>query len=133
MKSIILVISTFMTLNAFAGKTPTCANQAVYAAVEKNYKTFEAGTNSCGIKALHIGETLETYLVCTSDETDPMEYVVTVQPTKYNDGKPNELCAVSYVEVSYDSETPDFDSDEGLIANTQNCKIDYGDDKVICK
>lgn len=140
MKSIlILSVLALTSTTAFAtrlstpAKTPSCANEAVYAAVAKNYKTFEAGTSSCGVKALNLGNNLETYIVCTTDETDPMEYIVTVNPLKYVKDKDPKKCAVEYVSSSHESSTPTFESEVGLIKGAQECSIDYGDAEIKCK
>lgn len=112
---------------------PKCAGEAVKAAVSKNFKSFGASTSSCGLKALNISEHLETYLACTSDETDPMEYIVVLKPTKTDSkGKVVKKCATEYVGSSSDSETPNFESEDGLL-KTIECSIDYGDNKLICK
>lgn len=126
-------LTTFASKSSATAKTPNCANEAVYAAVAKNYKTFEAGTNSCGIKALNVGSNLETYIVCTTDETDPMEYIVTINPLKQVDGKPAAKCAVEYVAASHESATPTFESADGLIKDAQVCSIEYGEAVINCK
>lgn len=112
---------------------PKCANEAVKVAVRKNFRNFGASTSSCGLKALNISEHLETYLACTSDETDPMEYIVVLKPSK-TDSKGNVIkkCATEYVGSSSDSETPNFESEDGLL-QTISCSIDNGDNKLICK
>ena len=134
-----LSVLVLTTTSAFASRlstsstTPTCANEAVYAAVAKNYKTFGASTSSCGVKALNLGNDLETYIVCTTDETDPMEYIVTINPTKYVKDKEPKKCAVEYVSASNETSTPTFESEEGLIKGAQQCSIDDGAAVIICK
>ena len=102
-----------------------CANQAVKAATANNFKRFGASTGSCGAKLLTAGEYLETYLVCVSDETDPSEWVVVM------DKKANK-CKVKYADSQYDSQTPNFESNEGLL-NTVECSADSEDKAVTCK
>lgn len=112
---------------------PKCADEAVKAAVSKNFKSFGASTSSCGIKALNIADHLETYMVCTSDETDPMEYIVVMQTAKSNSkGDIVKRCVPSFVGNSNDAKTPNFESEEGLLKSIE-CSIDNGDNKLICK
>lgn len=103
-----------------------CADEAVKAAILSNFKRFGASTGSCGAKLLTAGDYLETYLVCVSDETDPSEWVVVMD-------KKGKGCKVKHADSQYDSETPNFESSEGLL-KTVECSIDYGDNaKLICK
>jgi len=136
MKTFLILTAITLSSTAFAieATKSKCANEAVYAAVAKNYKTFDVGTSSCGIKALNIAEHLETYVVCTSDETDPMEYIVTVIPNKADKtGQTSKKCVVDYVSSSSEGETPSFESDAGLIKDAQECSVDYGDAQIVCK
>lgn len=102
-----------------------CANEAVKAATASNFKRFGASTGSCGAKLLTAGDYSETYLVCVSDETDPSEWVVVM------DKKANK-CKVKYADSQYDSQTPNFESNEGLL-NTVECSADSEDKAVTCK
>ncbi len=102
-----------------------CADQAVKAATLNNFKRFNASTGSCGAKLLTAGDYLETYLVCVSDETEPSEWIVVMS-------KKGDKCKVKYADNQYDSETPNFESSEGLL-KTVECSIDYGDNKLVCK
>lgn len=123
-------------VSTLSSETPKleCANQAVEAAVTRNFKRYGASTNSCGTKLLTAGDYLETYLVCVSDETDPSEWVVAIRKDVTN--KNNEVvgkCAVKFADAQTDSSTPHFnDGDTDLLA-TWVCTADHGDDgKVHC-
>ena len=71
MKKLLFTIAATLVATASANEgVPQCADFTVKAAVQKNFKTYGASTNSCGIKPLNIGEFLETFLVCVSDETE---------------------------------------------------------------
>lgn len=140
-KSIIVAIGLIAGMSAFAGPGDIgsvaknkCADEAVASAVTKNYKTFKASTGSCGIKALNLGAHLETYVVCTSDETDSMEYIVVVEKSKYDSKtKKSTPCVVSYVGNLTDAATPNFESEDGLIADAQGCSISDGKNaKISC-
>jgi hypothetical protein len=63
-----------------------------------------------------------------------MEYVVTVKPQESDKktGKITKTCAVDYVQTASDSETPNFENEDGLI-DTIRCSIDSSDKKLICK
>lgn len=100
-----------------------CVNKAVSGATLKNFKNYGASTNSCGIKLLHAGDFKETYIVCTSDETEPTEYIVVMDP--------NKKCKMDFIASTNESSTPTFDSDEGLLKSIE-CSIDNGDNKLVC-
>lgn len=110
---------------SFAAQELKCADQAVKAATMSNFKQTNASTGSCGAKLLTAGDYLETYLVCVSDETDPSEWVVVMS-------KKGGKCKVKLADNQYDSETPNFESSEGLL-KTIECSIDFGDTKLVCK
>jgi hypothetical protein len=122
----LLLVTTFLFSQASFAADLKCADKAVRAATEKNFKRFDASTNSCGAKLLTSGLYSETYLVCISDETDPSEWVVVVSK---NAGK----CIVKYVDSQYDSETPNFEDESGLL-ETVSCNAEYGSDEgVVCQ
>lgn len=102
-----------------------CADIAVRTATKANFKRYGASTSSCGTKLLTAGDYLETYLVCITDETEPSEWVVVMS-------KKGNICKVKFADNQYDSETPNFESSEGLL-KTVECSIDYGDNKLVCK
>lgn len=134
MKRAVIAIAVFASSAATAKSyQPECHNEAVKAAVMSNYKKFGAGTNSCGLKALHLGEQLETYIACTSDETDPMEHIVVMEKVRSGrNGKITGRCVVGFVDVLTDAQHPNFESEQGLI-ETVECTIDSSDEKLICK
>jgi hypothetical protein len=133
-----LLVSFFVsgfsvTAMAAKDKSLQCIDTAVKAAVQTNYSNFGASTSSCGIKLLNKGNYSETYVVCTTDETDPMEYVVVVTPSSYNQQtESSETCKVKFVDSTSDASTPTFESEEGLLKSIA-CSIDNGDEKLICK
>lgn len=55
MKFLILSIFVALPATSFAAKYK-CADQAVKKAVKTNFSNFGVNTNSCGIKALNIGD-----------------------------------------------------------------------------
>lgn len=117
-------ISTLSISALAADKTKLkCTDAAVKATVSKNYKTFKASTSSCGIKLLHAGSFKETYIVCTSDETDPMEYIAVMDK--------NKNCKADYISSTNEASTPTFDDNTGLLKSIE-CSIDFGDDKLVC-
>ncbi len=120
----ILLLLSALTLGSkvVEAKDLSCADAAVKAATEKNLKRFGASTGSCGAKLLTSGDYSETYLVCVSDETDPSEWVV-VMSTNKKDAS----CKVVYADAQYDSQAPNFESDDGLL-DTVTCS---GDDKTV--
>lgn len=124
----LLLIGTILTfaftLHAEEKKSLKCVNKAVIASVKHNFKSFGAGTGSCGIKLLHAGDFKETYIACTSDETDPMEYIVVMNSHKG--------CKTEYVGSTNEGSVPTFDSEDGLL-NSISCSIDSGDKKLVCK
>lgn len=128
-KKVVLVVAMLgFTQSAFSAKKELlkCADEAVRTATMKNFERFGAATGSCGAKLLTAGDYSETYLVCVSDETDPSEWVVVM------DKKTKKGCKAKYADSQYDSETPNFQSDEGLL-KTVECSVDYSDSKLICK
>ncbi|MES2800883.1 MAG: hypothetical protein V4654_00195 [Bdellovibrionota bacterium] len=127
MKSLAMVLFVLgMGQVSFAAQELQCADQAVKTATMKNFKRFGASTGSCGAKLLTAGAYSETYLVCVSDETDPSEWVIVMK-------KANKGCHVKYADTQHDSETPNFESSEGLL-KTVECSIDHADNaKLICK
>lgn len=115
-----------LSLSVFAAEKKSelkCVNAAVKATVMHNHKTFKVGTSSCGIKLLHAGEHKETYIVCTSDETDPMEYITVMAK--------NKNCKAEYIDSTNEASTPSFDDDNGLLKSIE-CSIDFGDKKLAC-
>ena len=80
------------------------------AAAKADTKMFGAEAGGCGSKLLHLGDQLETYLVCVSDETDPSEWIVTVQRhVSDKNGKIVKRCQVKYTGYAVDAATPDFE------------------------
>ena len=129
MKSLLLTITLLMGTTSFAQDEAQCADHAVKAAVQKNYKQYNASTNSCGIKPLNVGEFLETYLVCVSDETDPTEYIVVIDP---RGGK----CKVKFLDSATESSTPNFDNSTLYIKDIEGaiqCSQDPADGILNCK
>lgn len=127
-KTILVGMMLAFTQTTFAAQKQErkCADEAVRVATMNNFKRFGAATGSCGAKLLTAGAYSETYLVCVSDETDPSEWVVIM------DKKTKKGCKAAYADSQYDSETPNFQSDEGLL-KTVECSVDYSDSKLICK
>ncbi|MBC7419757.1 MAG: hypothetical protein H7328_03420 [Bdellovibrio sp.] len=128
MKSIalILMLLTFPKAKANEIRKADCANQAVKAAVEANYRAFDASTSSCGVKAIQVTQDYETLLVCTSDETEVMEYTIVLGK------RAGEACTISKVTMTSDSSAPHFDSSVGLLTAVE-CSISYGDRKTAVK
>lgn len=125
MKTIALGLTLFAAQFSF-GETLKCADAAVKAAMESNYKSFHNSGGTCGAKLLTAGDYTETYLVCVSDETDPSEYVVNMK----RDG-----CKVQFADAQHDSQSPHFEDDKGLL-KTKECSVSddgKGKAKVICK
>lgn len=115
MKHVLMI--AMMTLISFSASAKTeeltakCQAVAEKAAEKANYKKFGAETSVCGSKVLHLGDQLETYLVCISDETDPSEWIVTVKRDVFN--KDHDLvknCKVEYTGYAVDAATPNFDN-----------------------
>lgn len=129
---ILALVSSSLTAYAKSTQQTSCHDQAVIAAVKHNFKSFGAGTSSCGIKPVQISEQLETYAVCTSDETEPMEYLVVVEKNVWTQNKPVKKCVVQYIGNTYDSQTPSFEDETDLIQNAIGCSIDSGDKKLVC-
>ena len=106
------------------------------AATESSYKQFNASGGSCGAKLLTAGDFNETYLVCISDETDPSEWVVVIEKKSQATKKlAARDCVVKYAGVQYDSQTPHFESEEGLL-KTKECSVSdngKGTSKVTCQ
>lgn len=138
MKILLSIIGfcTLFSLSSTAAENLKCADQAVRAATEKNFKRFGASTSSCGAKLLSAGNYLETYLVCVSDETDPSEWIVVTEVAKADrSGRITRRCAVSFAEVQYDSSTPHFEnSDDPDLLKTKECSADHGaEGRVVCR
>jgi hypothetical protein len=87
-----------------------CESVAQEAAVKANKKFFGAETSGCGSKLLHLGDQLETYLVCVTDETDPSEWIVAVERAEHDKktGKTTAECVVKYSGYAVDAATPYF-------------------------
>lgn len=114
MRSMITLAVLMFTASAFAKGNdlkPKCASVAQEKAVAANQKTFGAETSGCGTKLLHLGDQLETYLVCVSDETDPSEWIVVVKRDVVNKKSSKIIgsCDVEYTGYAVDAATPDFD------------------------
>lgn len=113
MRSLIIVTLSMLSFSAFAKSdlSAKCETQAVAAAVKANKKKFGAETSDCGAKLLHLGDQLETYLVCVSDETDPSEWIVTVKRDVFSKRthKVVGTCDVEYTGYAVDASTPDFE------------------------
>lgn len=121
-----VLLTTVLSFSAFAAKEKTqlkCTNDAVKAAVSTNYKNFKVSTSSCGIKLLHAGEFAETYIVCTSDETDPMEYIAVVSKKKG--------CKVELIKSTNEASTPTFDDNTGLLKSIE-CSMEFDVGKLVC-
>jgi hypothetical protein len=122
-------IGTLILCSAFAAQAETadpslkCVNKAVQQATLKNFKTYGASSNSCGVKLLHKGEFKETLIVCMSDETEPSEYIMVMDP--------NKSCKVDFISTTNESSTPTFDSNDGLLKSI-SCSIDNGEGKLSC-
>jgi len=116
--SLILAVSATEAANQ-----PKCVDEAVKHTVFFNAHKHGVGTNSCGIKALNIGHFYETYLVCTSDETESTEYVVTVD---------SKTCVAEYTVAATESSTPNFENTNGLLKSV-SCDIDSSDYILNCK
>lgn len=119
---LVFVISLTHTAIAKNNTDLKCADKAVMATVMKNFKSFKVGTNSCGIKLLNKGIFSETYIVCTTDETDTMEYVTVM----------DRYCKTLLVTSSNQGEAPAFDNDKGLL-NAVSCSVDEGSGKLDCR
>lgn len=134
MKSVLFAVAaSLISVSAFAEETKLeCADKAVEVATTKNFKRFGANTGSCGAKLLASGETLETYLVCVSDETDPSEWVVVMDINVAKGNKVVGKCGVLAAEQQFDSETPNFDSSNGIL-KTVECSMSDDDKKATCK
>lgn len=119
---LVFVISLTITANAKSNNELKCADKAVMATVMKNFKSFSVSTNSCGIKLLNKGVFSETYIVCTTDETDTMEYVTVMDRN----------CKTLLVTSSNQGEAPAFENDNGLL-NAVSCSADEGSGKLSCR
>lgn len=119
---IYLFLILFVSESSFA-EQPSCVDEAVRASVLHNFETHGVNTNSCGIKALNIGEMAETYLACTSDETEPTEYVVVMNKSN---------CELSFIGAATQASTPSFESQEGLL-DSISCEIDGYDEIFECE
>ncbi len=122
MNKLFLSIVLLVTQAAFANE-PQCVDQTVRQTVMHNFSKFGASTNSCGIKALNIGDFLETYLVCSSDETEPTEYVVVVNA---------DTCETAFIDAATEASTPNFNTDGGLLESVE-CSIDGYDSQLTCR
>jgi hypothetical protein len=131
-KFALILLTTLVSCFAFAEPQLECANTAVEAATVKNFRTHGANTQSCGAKLLTAGESLETYLVCVSDETDPSEWVVVIQKAVFKKNKLVQTCGVLTAEAQYDSQTPNFEDDQVLL-ETVKCEMADDDKKATCK
>lgn len=118
---LVFVISLTLTANAKNTNELKCADKAVMATVTKNFKSFSVSTNSCGIKLLNKGVFSETYIVCTTDETDTMEYITVMDKN----------CKPLLVTSSNEGEAPAFENDKGLL-DAVSCSIDEGSKKLNC-
>lgn len=129
MKSLLFAAMALLVATASAKDgQPVCADETVKAAVQKNYKQYGASTNSCGIKPLNVGEFLETYLVCVSDETEPTEYIAVVEPR-------NGKCNVKFLAAATEASTPNFDTETIYvrdIADAISCRQDPSDGILVC-
>ena len=79
MKNVILAFALLTSVNAFAAKKPVsqaCLNKVV-AAVNKHHTLAEGGVYA--LRVLYTGDFAATMLVGHSDETDPTDYLVTVE------------------------------------------------------
>lgn len=130
MKTLLFTVIAFVVATASAKENqPECVDFAVKTAVQKNFKTFGAGSHSCGIKPLNIGQFLETYLVCVSDETEPTEYIMVVEPR-------NNQCKVKFLGSATESTTPNFDTNSISISNITDaiqCSQDSSDGILVCR
>lgn len=115
MKSILLSITlaallpTAKAANKNQEPKSMCQNVAEKAAAKADFEMFGAEASSCGSKLLHLGDELETYLVCVSDETDPSEWIVVVKRFVTNKNhKVVSQCHVEYTGYAVDAATPDF-------------------------
>lgn len=133
MSKILFVALTSIACNyALAQNNLECANKAVEVATTKNFKVHGANTGSCGAKLLTAGKFLETYLVCISDETDASEWVVVMKKNVFKNNKIVQTCGVASAEVQYESQTPNFESQDGIL-NTVECTMENDDQKAKCK
>lgn len=131
--SILVLLLSLVGVSAFAyDQKLECADKAVEAATVRNFRDHGANTGSCGAKLLAAGDYLETYLVCESDETDPSEWIVVVEKNVFKNNKLAGKCGIVAVEAQYDSETPNFDSDDGVL-KTKSCTMEDDDKKARCK
>ncbi len=112
MKFVILsLVVSFASVSAFAGAAE-CSKVAEEVAAKADKAKFGAEASSCGSKLLNKGSELETYLVCVSDETDPSEWIVVVEPKVINRNSGNVLatCQVRYKGYATDAASPNFDN-----------------------
>lgn len=126
MLKLITAITLFSTVALSASAATSdlkCVDNAVKSTVRHNFKNFGVSTNSCGIKLLHAGTFKETFLVCTTDETDGMEYIVVME---------KKACKAVHISSTNEGETPAFADNNGLL-NSVECSIDEGDEKLVCK
>jgi hypothetical protein len=127
MKSLLILIS-LLPLNALANdytaRNHPCVDPAVEAVVLKNYQTFGTSVDSCGIKPLYRSSQSDTYLVCTSNENEDIEYIVTVE---------KDMCETSTIGIATRGEAPGFETDEGLIIDAIECQISSHDHVLRCE
>ena len=106
MKLFLMAAVLTVATAAFASDDLKCVDKAVREATLKNFTSFGAGSNSCGIKKLTSGPHLETYLVCVSDESESSEWVMAMDPSS---------CKVRFAAAQEDAGTPNFDGEEDLL------------------
>lgn len=112
-----------------------CANEAVKVATARNHKRYDVSTNSCGAKLLSIGDHLETYLVCLTDETEPSEWVVVMKKKETNEK--NEVvrkCAPKFADAQTDVRNPNFDDEnDPALLKVWTCHAEFGVKGVTCQ
>ncbi len=81
MKSVLLVFLGLVSASAFADETPKCldrvANPAL-AEINKIWRDSAYSRSIVGVKAIHVGDFIETYSVAVSDEVEPSEWIAIV-------------------------------------------------------
>lgn len=119
-----LMILSFVVFSQFSfSQEIECVDEAVKKTTLFNKEKYGAGTSSCGIKKLHLGQFKNTFLVCTSDETEPTEYVVIM--TKGH-------CKPEVISPVTEARTPSFDDDSNLLDSVE-CSIDSEESEVTCQ
>lgn len=97
MKSVLIVLLGLVSASAFANETPKCTSKITKPALQRINRIYSGDSAETrtieGVKAIHVGDFIETYAIAASDEVEPSEWIAIVKKSD---------CKIKFIDVAKD-------------------------------